>query len=251
MEEFAADREAVLARALEADVAELVAIGGGAAPGTLDCGLAVARLAPAGGPKIWATAGIHPHESKDATDASFVELRALASDPAVIAIGEIGLDYHYDHSPRERQRHLFARQLALAAELRLPVSIHCREAWDEGLAQIAAAQLSAAGVLHCFTGGVAEARRVLDLGFYLSFSGLLTFPRSREIREAAAFAPADRILVETDAPFLAPVPHRGRRNEPAYVAVTAARLAELRGWTVTQTAEVTTQNFHRLFRRAV
>lgn len=249
MDDFAADRGAVLARALAAGVSEVVAIGGGAAPGTLGCGLAIAYAAPVAGPKIWATVGIHPHEAKDAGEGALAELRALAHDPLIIAIGEIGLDYHYDHSPRQRQRDLFAQQLSLAAELGLPVSIHCRDAWEDGLALIAAAPPPASGVLHCFTGGVAEARRVLDLGFYLSFSGLLTFPRSQDIRDAAAFAAADRILVETDAPFLAPVPHRGRRNEPAHVTITAARLAELRGWTLAATAEHTTANFRRLFRR--
>ncbi|MGH9507566.1 MAG: TatD family hydrolase [Terriglobales bacterium] len=247
MDEFASDRAAVLARALAAGVQEVVAIGGGAAPGTLDCGLRVARAAPAAGPRVWATAGIHPHEAKDATAGSLAELRALAQDPLAIAIGEIGLDYHYDHSPRERQRELFAAQLALAAELRLPVSIHCREAWDDGIRLITAARLPAAGVLHCFTGGLAEAQAVVALGFYLSFSGILTFPRSSGIREAAAWAPEDRLLAETDAPFLAPVPHRGRRNEPAHVMLTAARLAELRGWTVEQTDAITTANFRRLF----
>lgn len=250
MDDFAADREAVLARAAAAGVTEVVAIGGGAAPGTLDGGLRVARTAPAAGPRVWATVGIHPHDANDASDASLAELRRLAQQPEVIAIGEIGLDYHYDHSPRERQRELFARQLALAAELGLPVSIHCREAWDDGLALLAAARLPAAGVLHCFTGGIAEARRVLALGFDLSFSGLLTFPRSEEIRQAAAWAPEERILVETDAPFLAPVPHRGRRNEPARVTVTAARLAALRGWEAAQAGAITTANFRRLFPKA-
>lgn len=250
MEEFGQDREAVLARALAAGVRGVVSIGGGAAPGTLARGLRVAQTAPSTGPRVWATVGIHPHEAKDASEASLAELRSLAPRPEVIAIGEIGLDYHYDHSPREQQRDIFSQQLALAAELGLPVSIHCREAWEDGLALIAAAKLPAAGVLHCFSGGIAEARRVLDLGFYLSFSGLLTFPRLEPVRQAAIWAPEDRVLVETDAPFLAPVPHRGRRNEPAHVMVTAARLAELRHWPAERASAITTANFHRLFPKA-
>lgn len=259
---FAGDRSDVLARAAAAGVTELVAIGGGAAPGTLGVGLEVRRAAlssasaagsdrPAGGvPRVWATVGIHPHEAENAREESFAEMRALAAEPGVIAIGEIGLDYHYDHSPREAQRRVFARQLALAAELSLPVSIHTREAWAETAAEIRAARLAAGGVFHCFAGGRGEAEEAMALGFYLSFSGMLTFRSADAIREAAAWAPAERLLIETDSPYLAPAPHRGKRNEPAWVAEVARALGELRGWSAAEAGRVTGENFHRLFPRA-
>lgn len=251
MEVFAADRAAMLERAWAAGVTEIVAIGGGAAPGTLDIALRWrGELAASGSmPRVWATAGIHPHEARDATAESFVELAALAQDERVIAIGEIGLDYHYDHSPRPVQHAVFERQLALAARLGMPVSIHTREAWADTLAAIEAARLPAGGVFHCFSEGRAEAEAAVAAGFYVSFSGLLTFPRAEGIRAAAAWVPPDRLLVETDAPYLAPVPHRGRRNEPAFVTVVAQALADLRGWSVAETARVTGENFRRAFPR--
>ncbi len=252
LDDFDADRAAVLERALAAGVTEIVAIGGGAAPGTLDVALRWPAQLPetAPSPRIWATVGIHPHEAAAAQEPSFAELERLAADPRVIAIGEIGLDYHYDHSPRPVQRQVFARQLELAARLGLPVSIHTREAWADTVAALAAARPSAAGVFHCFSGSRAEAEEAVALGFYLSFSGILTFPRAEELRAAAAAAPADRLLVETDAPYLAPVPHRGRRNEPAFVAATLAALAALRGWSREEAERVTTANFRRAFPRA-
>lgn len=256
MPEFAADRAAMLERALAAGVTEIAAIGGGAAPGTLDVALRWQAELPAGAPlpRIWATAGIHPHEASGATAASLAELEGLASDPRIIAIGEIGLDYHYDHSPREIQREVFARQLAIAAGLDLPVAIHTREAWADTMDAIRAAQAAAPGrvrgVFHCFSGERAQAAEALELGFYLSFSGILTFPRADDLRAVAAAAPPDRILVETDAPYLAPVPHRGKRNEPAYVAATLEALARLRGWGREEADRVTTANFRRAFPRA-
>ena len=152
-------------------------------------------------------------------------------------------------SYRVAQLAAFARQLAIAEESGLPVSIHCRDAFDDCFAAIAGSNPAARGVFHCFTGGPAEAERALDLGWYLSFSGMLTFPKLEALRQVAAAAPEDRILIETDAPYLAPVPHRGKRNEPAFVAVTAARLAELRGITPESLAQATRRNFHRLFAR--
>lgn len=236
---FAEDRAAILNRAA-ATLDGLVAIAG------LDW-LRSASLPL--GLKVWTTVGVHPHEASKLDDACWSKLQADARDPRVIAIGEIGLDYHYDHSPREAQRTAFERQLALAAGRNLPVSIHCREAWDDCLA-ICAAHPGVGGVFHCFTGTRQQAEAALTLGWYLSFSGLLTFPKLEELRAIAAWAPSDRLLVETDAPYLAPVPHRGRRNEPAWVAAVAAKLAEVRKCQPEDIAQLTSANFFRLFPNA-
>ncbi len=245
LEAFDADRAAVLARARAAGVTTLLAMGGGAAPGTLAGALRLAE----GCDGVWASAGIHPHEAQAATEASLEELRRLAARPKIVAIGEIGLDYHYLHSSRETQLALFRRQLALAAETGLPVSIHCREAWDDCFACLEERGGEARGVLHCFTGGRREAERALGLGFYLSFSGMLTFARSEAMRELARELPANRLLLETDAPYLAPAPHRGKRNEPAWVAETARILAAARGSTIAEIAAQTSGNFRALFTR--
>lgn len=250
VEDFDADRGELLVRARAAGVTGLVAIGGGAAPGTLDVGLRAAQSLDPGGRAVWATVGIHPHEAAQATEASFLQLQQLAADERVIAIGEIGLDYYYDHSPRETQRTVFRRQMEVARVCGLPVSIHCRDAWDECLDEIAVFGLPQGGVFHCFTGTFEQARRAVEIGFYLSFSGMLTFRKAEELRQVAAAVPADRILVETDSPYLAPVPYRGKRNEPAWVAKVAEELAHLRGWTVEETARRTTANFARLFPKA-
>lgn len=241
-EEFAGEVEAVLQRAAEAGLAGLVAI----------AGVEFARRHQArGGLKIWATAGIHPHEAAAAGATEWAQFEEHAGDPLTIAIGEIGLDYFYDHAPRAVQQQAFERQLVRAAERGLPVSIHCRDAFSDCFRILEGHNPPARGVFHCFTGGRAEAERILGLGWYLSFSGMLTFAKAQSLREVAAWAPEDRLLIETDAPFLAPVPHRGRRNEPAWVEATAARLAELRGWTLEHTGRVTQANFFRLFARAV
>ncbi len=246
-DDFDADREQVLARAREAGVTELVAIGGGAEPGTLDVGLRLAE----GRPGVWCTVGIHPHEAQRASAASYEEMRRLAAHPKVIAVGEIGLDYYYDHSPREAQRETFRRQIELAMELELPISIHCRDAWEDCMAELRHAGPRLRGVFHCFTGTPAQAEAAVGIGFYLSFSGMLTFPKAEAIRAAAQAAPAERILVETDSPYLAPVPYRGKRNEPAWVVAVAAKMGELRGWEAQEVAERTSANFRALFRRTV
>lgn len=246
LDAFAADRDAVFDRARQAGVTTLLAIGGGAAPETLSAAL---RLA-ADRPGVWASVGIHPHDAQAATDKSLVELRVLAAQSKVVAIGEIGLDYHYLHSPRDLQLALFRRQLALAAELHLPVSIHCRDAWDDCLACLRELAGAVRGVFHCFTGDRSQAEAALALGFYLSFSGLLTFPRSAALRELARELPAGCLLIETDAPYLAPVPHRGRRNEPALLVETAACLAALRDLPLPDLAALTAANFRALFDRA-
>ena len=176
---------------------------------------------------------------------TWTRLRELAAHPKVLAIGEIGLEYHYDFSPRDVQRAVFEQQLAIAAETGKPIVVHTREAWDDTLAMLRAYG-QGAGIVHCFTGGETEARRVLDLGFHLGFGGVLTFPKADALRQAARMTPDDRLLVETDCPYLAPVPHRGKRNEPAFMVETVRRLAEVRGCAPEEIAELTTRNFERL-----
>jgi TatD DNase family protein len=196
-----------------------------------------------------ASAGVHPHDAKLMTDGTVDELRGLAREKRIVAIGEIGLDFHYDHSPRDVQRDVFRRQVRLAREVGLPVIIHTREAdleTAELLEEEGAAEVG--GVIHCFTGGHELADRALALGFCLSFSGIMAFPRAQVIQEVAAKAPLDRVLVETDAPFLAPPPHRGKRNEPAFVAEMVKKVAALRGTTREAVADATRANFQRLFR---
>jgi TatD DNase family protein len=198
---------------------------------------------------VYATVGVHPHDVAAMTETDWVELGELASrGHRVVGVGETGLDYHYDHSPRAAQQEAFRRFVALARASRRPVISHVRDAHTDAatiLREEHAAEVG--GVIHCFTGGVDDARAYLDLGHYLSFSGILTFKNADDIRAAAVFAPADRIMVETDAPYLAPIPHRGQRNEPAYVARTLEALARLRGVTSEEADQLTTENTRRLF----
>jgi len=256
MPQFDADREATLARAHEAGIETIVAIGSGTGPGSLDCAIQLANREKAGEPRIYATIGIHPHEAKLATDADFEELSKLARYPKVIAWGEIGLDYFYDHSPREVQRSVFLKQLELARAVRLPTVIHCRpsagsqNAWEECLEILAQqwAPSGLGGVLHCFTGLMEHAQRALEMGFMISFAGNVTFPKAQNIRDAAREVPLDRIFIETDSPFLAPVPHRGKRNEPALVREVARQIGELRGIAAEEIGLQTAQNVYRFFR---
>jgi TatD DNase family protein len=192
---------------------------------------------------VWATAGVHPHDAKDGWEG----IEALLADPVVVAVGECGLDYHYDHSPREVQREAFAAQIALAHSHRLPLVVHTREAWDDTFAVLAAEGVPERTVVHCFTGGPGEARRCLDLGGHLSFSGIVTFKGAPEVREAAVLCPLDRLLVETDSPFLAPVPHRGRPNQPAFVAVVGEAVAQARGVEPAEIADATWANAARVY----
>lgn len=189
-----------------------------------------ANIADAHAP-VFAAVGIHPHDAKDTSAALLAELEQLAARDKVVAIGETGLDYHYDRSPREQQQRSFAQHVELARKLDLPLVLHIRDAHDEALAIVAEAgpRADLPGMVHCFTAGPAEGRRWLDLGFHLSFSGIATFKTATEIRAAAKLCPADRILLETDAPYLSPEPLRGRKNRPAHLAFTCARLAEERG----------------------
>jgi TatD DNase family protein len=236
-EKFDADREQVIQRALAAGVQTMLAIGTG---GALDVAIQQAERYPF----VYATIGVHPHDAAKATGETYARLRDLAQHPKVLAIGEIGLDYHYDFAPREIQREVFDRQLEIAAVAAKPIVIHTREAWEDTLAQITT--LPHGGIMHCFTGDETQARQALALGFHLSFGGVLTFPKAESVREAARITPDDRLLVETDCPYLAPVPHRGKRNEPAFVVETAKRIAAIRGTTIDAIADFTSRNFQSL-----
>jgi TatD DNase family protein len=241
---FAGDRDEVIERARAAGVTAMVCVGAGQ-----DTSSARGSVALAGRhADVYATVGVHPHDVARMSEADWAELGELAGGSRVVAVGETGLDYHYDHSPRETQRAAFRRFVALARGARKPVVSHVREAHADAAAVLGEEGAAAVGgVIHCFTGGVDDARRYLDLGQHLSFSGILTFKNADDIRAAAAFAPLDRLLVETDAPYLAPIPHRGRRNEPALVALTLAALAQLRGISVEEADRATTANTRRLF----
>jgi len=252
--QFAPDREATIARAREAGVRNMVAIGNGDGPANFDCGIQLAEKYDF----MYATIGIHPHEARLADQAAYDRMAELARHPKIIAWGEIGLDYYYDHSPRDVQKQVFAHQMELAAAAKLPIVIHCRpsegsdNAWEDCLGLIES-QWSAnglGGILHCFTGTAAHAKRALDMGFMISFAGNVTYPKAQQIRDAALEVPLDRMLIETDSPYLAPVPHRGKRNEPAFVLETARRLAELRGLGMDEMGERTSHNFYKFFKLA-
>ena len=251
MEQFDADRDAMLERARAAGVETILAIGSGTGPGSLDCAIELARQHD----WIFATIGIHPHEAKLAGDEDYAELQALAGHEKVIAWGEIGLDYYYDHSPRDLQKQVFLRQMELAAAARLPIVIHCRpsegsdDAWDDTLALLRQhwAGRKLGGILHCFTGSVRHMQAAMEMGFLISFSGNVTFAKAQSIRDAAAAAALDGMLIETDSPFLAPAPLRGKRNEPAYVVKVAEKIAEVRGIGAAEVAAATTANFRRFF----
>ncbi len=245
MPQFDADRDEVVARAREAGLREMLIVGG--VDGEEGHRRAL-RVAESLG--LPASAGVHPHEAKLADEAVYDELRGLAKDRRIVAVGEIGLDFHYDYSPRPVQREAFRRQVRLAREVGLPVIIHTREADQETAALLEEEGAGeAGGVIHCFTGGHELARRALALGFYISFSGIVAFPRSEVIQAVAKEVPRDRLLVETDAPFLAPPPYRGRRNEPAFVVEVARKVAALRGTSLDDVAAAAGENYARLFRR--
>ncbi len=245
-EEFDADRDEVIARAREAGVRAILNVGtGDPHGGNFERAVALAEKYEG----VHAAVGVHPHDAKLYDETAEGLLLEFVRDRRVVAVGEIGLDYHYDNSPREVQREVFARQLRLAREEGLPVIIHSRDA-DEETLEILRAEYAGAergGVMHCFGGGPALAEGALALGFYISFAGNVTFKKADALREVALNIPFDRLLVETDCPYLAPVPHRGRRNEPAYVAATARFLAELRGVGDEELGRATSENFSRLF----
>jgi TatD DNase family protein len=243
------DRDAMIARAREAGVGAFVTIG---------CDLSTSRAAVALADQysfVYASIGVHPHEVKHIGDGWYDEFRRLVKNKKVVAYGEIGLDYHYNHSSPKDQRDRFREQIQLARELNLPVIIHTREAQEDTIAILKEEKASdVGGVFHCFSGDAWLAKDALDLGFYLSFSGILTFQNATMLREIAKNTPLDRVLIETDCPYLTPVPHRGKRNEPAYVSYVAQQLAQIHGDTqglsAARIGELTSENAKRLFKIA-
>ena len=243
--DFDADRDALVGRARAAGVGVMVTIS------TRVAKIATRKAIAARYDRIYCSVGTHPHNAAEEPDVTADDLARIASDPLVVAIGEAGLDYHYDNAPRPAQREGFLRHIAAARTTQLPLVIHAREA-DDDIAAILTEETGKGAfpfVLHCFSSGAELARRGLALGGYVSFSGILTFKRSDALRAIAAEVPLDRLLVETDAPYLAPTPHRGGRNEPAYVVETAKVLADVRGVSAEAIAGATTDNFFRLFAR--
>ena len=241
--EFAGDLAAVLARARAAGVRRMVTIGTDVATSRAAAALAARE------PDVWAAVGIHPHEAADADETALAEIERLASAPRVVAIGETGLDFFRDRSPREAQARAFSAQVALARRLDKPVLVHCRDAHAETLALLAAdGPLERGGIMHCFSGDVALARRCIELGLLVSLAGPVTYPKPGALPDVARAIPADRLVVETDCPFLPPQPYRGKRNEPAYLAITAARVAELRGEPLADLAGRMSENARALFR---
>jgi TatD DNase family protein len=246
---YDADRAEVINRARQSGVEMILEIcGSDIAKGSLDVGLKIAEEYPF----IYAAVGLHPHEASLYDEALERKLVAMSGHEKVIGWGEIGLDYHYDHSPRDAQRRAFRRQLRLALERRLPAIIHTREAEDDTIqilredwAEVGGDAVG--GIIHCFTGTRRLADAAMGMGFHISFSGVLTFKNAADLREVARSVPMERLLVETDCPYLAPLPHRGKRNEPAFVLETAAKLAELKSVAVDEIASVTGGNFKRLF----
>jgi TatD DNase family protein len=244
-EDFDGDRDAVCARAAASGVDTMITIGASPSPQANARAVDLAERYP----QIFATVGVHPHDASSVDDPLLHELTRLARGARVVGIGETGLDYHYEHSPRAAQREAFRRFVAMARAVQRPLVVHLRAADDDALALLREEHAhDIGGVIHCFSSNARSARAFLDLGFYLSFSGIVTFKNADDVRAAAAITPSDRILVETDAPFLAPIPFRGRRNEPALVAQTASTLAALRGEPLEAFATNTVANTKRLFR---
>ncbi len=235
----AADLEPVLARAREAGIGRLVCIGTGAV--TSDQAVRVARATAAAGsaPRAWASIGLHPHEASQGVEevAALLARELAVGDGAVVAVGECGLDYFYEHSPRAEQRAAFAAQIALAHAHGLALVIHARDAWADLFDVLGAEGVPDRTVLHCFTGGPDEVERCLRAGMYVSFSGIVTFKNAGDVRAAAALCPLDRLLVETDSPFLAPVPHRGRPNEPSYLPLVGEAIAAVKACSVGEIME--------------
>jgi TatD DNase family protein len=250
-EQFADDRDQVITRARDAGVEAIVAIGNGDGPAQVDCGIRLAEQHDF----MYATLGVHPHEARLANENDFLRMEQLAHHAKVIAWGEIGLDYHYDYSPRDIQQRVFLKQMELAHSVKLPIVIHCRpsdgsdNAWEDCLRALQESWSlhGLGGILHCFTGTWGHAKRALDMGFMISFAGNITFPKAQQIRDAALQVPLDRMLIETDCPFLAPVPNRGKRNEPAFVMETARKLGELRGLSTEEIGSQSTKNFRQFF----
>ncbi len=242
---FDDDRDEMLSRAADAAVRQMVTIGASSGMETNHAAVDLATRLP----QVFATVGIHPHDARLVDDDIMSQLDAMTANPKVVGIGETGLDYYYGHSPRERQLEAFRRFLDLARRRKLPCVIHLRDAYEDAVEVMRSERAwEVGGVIHCFSGDRPQARDFLDLGFDLSFSGIVTFKNADELRAVAAEVPADRFHVETDAPYLAPIPFRGRRNEPAFVACTAATLATVRGESLDSVAAQATANTRRLFR---
>ena len=256
---FANDCREAIARAKAAGLVAMLAIGNGDGPDTADCAIKLAEARDRGefgeAPKIYASVGVHPHEAKLADDAALDKLAVWAKHASVIAWGEIGLDYHYDHSPRNVQQRVFIEQMELARAAKLPIIIHNRpsdnseNAWEDLFRLLNEYWKSSGigGVLHCFTGEEQHARAALDMGFMISFAGNVTYPKATNIQAAAKMVPLDRMLIETDSPYLGPVPYRGKRNEPAYVIETAKFIAAMRGIAPDELGQTTAENFFRFF----
>jgi TatD DNase family protein len=239
---FDTDRDAVLQRAWDAGLRKILTIGNGAGPEHMGCGIPIAEAHE----WIYTSVGVHPHDAAKVEESHYSHMEQLARHPRVIAIGETGLDYHYDNSPRDVQRQVFGRQCRLAKDVDLPVIVHTREA-DEDTEEILRQEHITRGVIHCFTSSDRFADVALSEGLHISFSGIVTFPNAKTLAEIARRVPDDRILIETDCPYLAPVPHRGKRNEPVFVADTARFVAALRGVTPEELAAQASANFHKLF----
>lgn len=243
--QFAEDRDAMLARARASGVTTLLAIGSGPGPEKLDAAIPFAEQHD----WIYATVGTHPHEAKELTPAHLERLAQLVKHPRVIAYGEIGLDYFYDHSPRDVQQRVFREQMELAAEAKLPIIIHCRDAWSDCMDVLEQnwRPSGLGGILHCFTSTLEDAKRGLDMGFMISFAGNSTYPKAQNLRDVAKALPLENLLIETDAPFLAPQAYRGKRNEPAYVGEVAKAIASVRNLAADEVALTTAGNFRRFF----
>lgn len=257
-ERYADDRAAMLGRAFEAGVGAVLAIGIGEGPAEMQQALDICRQfnGQPNLPRLFASAGVYPHNTHEADDAALAKLDGLLAEPEVIACGEIGLDYYHEGAPHDVQRQGLIRQLEIAAARKRPILIHCRpkddstDAWDDLFLVLDEfwGRTGLGGIMHCFGAGWEQARRSLDMGFLVSFAGNLTYPKAQPLRDVAARMPLDGVLVETDAPWLAPAPNRGKRNEPAWVAETAQVLAGLMGVEPEEIAAATTKNFLRLFR---
>jgi TatD DNase family protein len=243
--EYAGEVKAVIDRAREAGVEKIVAVGGAGDMSSNTDAIALAELFP----NVYATVGMHPHDAKDVGESELNRLRQLAAAPKVIAIGETGLDYYYDHSPREVQRRAFVRFIQMSRATELPLVVHERDA-SEHVADLLRSEGEGKlrGVIHCFTGSYESARAYLDLGFYLSFTGIITFKNAEPLRDVVRKVPLDRIFVETDSPYLTPVPHRGKRNEPAYVRFVAETVTRIKGVALEEVAQTTTRNVEDLFK---
>jgi TatD DNase family protein len=243
--EYEGEVEAVVERARVAGIEKIIVVGGAGELSSNEAAVALAECRPA----LYATVGMHPHDAKDVGDEELRKLKDLTASTKVVAVGETGLDYYYNHSPHDIQRRVFTRFIHMARETGLPIVVHERDAAQEAAELLRSeGDGELRGVIHCFTGDYDAARAYLDLGFYLSFTGIITFKNAEPLREIVRKVPLERMFVETDSPYLTPVPHRGKRNEPAYVRFVAETIAKVRGITLEEVARVTTENVHVLFR---